>query len=564
MVFRFFKSKPMSSKIFIALLLMLIFPFLVLGSYIYFSKVSTIKTEFQRQLYEDLSKCSNFINSELMLNIEKSTNAISNPYILNGLKQNYVDNISSFINFENYLNAFFIGVNREYSTNAETIKIYLKNKTSYRSRYIDHIENMDKTPEALEAANSILSEIKWDGNVVRNRIDEEQYLVYYRSITEVVDNIGVLRVMIPYKKIEYYMKNSGIISGGTFAYYDKSNKIVSSVGDNIDDIKKGGIYLSQKLVSGHTLVAYLPQHIVNKEYLETFTYLGLGFMMVVLLTIVFGYYISNSITFRLHSFIENLRNSKQSNLQTLDLNETDEISIIEKKFERLIKDIENMHSETNLLRAKIDTAEIELLQAKINPHLLYNSLSSIRWEASRKGAENICSLIDILTKYYRGIFSRDDSVVTVKDEMKIIEDYIEITKLSYKMNYDVNIEIMPETANCYMYKMLLQPLVENAILHGIHGYKDGRILIKSYLDGHDIVFKIEDNGYGIKPEKLKELTDNSNNKHYGIRNIKERIKLFYGESYGVEIDSVLNEGTFVTVRIPCESKEKLLEKLSIG
>ena len=203
-------------------------------------------------------------------------------------------------------------------------------------------------------------------------------------------------------------------------------------------------------------------------------------------------------------------------------------------------------------------AEFELLQAQINPHFLYNTLDAIE-ESAQNGEEGqVVSMVHSLSDFFRFSLSKGKDIVSVREELQHVKSYLEIQQIRYKdiLTYELNV-----TKDIYDYsipKITIQPLVENALYHGIKNRRGGgRIIITGVENKNDIVIQIRDNGIGMDAERLNEvrqaLSDNSSpvkSVVYGLYNVNERIRLNFGDDYGVKITSEFGEGTTVLVRLP--------------
>lgn len=207
----------------------------------------------------------------------------------------------------------------------------------------------------------------------------------------------------------------------------------------------------------------------------------------------------------------------------------------------------------------IRTSEIRALQAQINPHFLYNTLDSIVWIAEDSGNEKIKEITMALASYFRIVLSSGKDVITVREELEHVRNYLVIQKMRYE-NMDFDIEVEPEVLELYMPKIILQPIVENAIYHGIKNSENGGVIwVRSYIesrpDAEALVFEIEDNGRGMRPQELRAIFRRGTKVKIkqggvGMKNIKERIELYYGEKYGLRVESEYRKGTKVTVTLP--------------
>ena len=203
------------------------------------------------------------------------------------------------------------------------------------------------------------------------------------------------------------------------------------------------------------------------------------------------------------------------------------------------------------------TAELRLLQEQINPHFLYNTLDSIVWLAEGGNKQQVVEMTADLSVFFRTVLSGGNDYITVKEEESHIRSYLKIQKIRYENILDYVIRIDPEIEEQVILKMTLQPIVENALYHGIKNKRGGgRITIRGYGEGERIVFEVEDNGIGMDAEDLEELKKklrgeesrlDSRNGGFGLNNVAQRIRMYYGEQSEITITSRKEEGTCVRI-----------------
>jgi len=196
-------------------------------------------------------------------------------------------------------------------------------------------------------------------------------------------------------------------------------------------------------------------------------------------------------------------------------------------------------------------AELRALQAQITPHFLYNTLSFVNWKALRSEEHDISHIVVALSKFYRTALNKGGQIITVRDEFENIKSYLEIMLIMKNYSFDVIYEIDEQVYSYQMINLVLQPLVENAIQHGIDKKEAGRGQLKlaAYLGDETVVFTVADNGNGI-PEQLIGSLITSQSSGYGLKNVNERIQLKFGEQYGITVSSTIGEGTVMKITIP--------------
>lgn len=231
----------------------------------------------------------------------------------------------------------------------------------------------------------------------------------------------------------------------------------------------------------------------------------------------------------------------------------DEIGMLYRGFGSMMKRIRTLINEVYLGKITQKEAELKALQAQINPHFLYNTLSLINWKALAAGEEDISRMTLAMSTFYRTALNRGRNVLQVEAELSNTRAYLEIQSMLHDGDFDYEIEVQPEILQCESLNLILQPLVENAIHHGIEEKTDGRgkISVRGWKEDNCVWFMVEDNGIGMEQEVAdKILTMES--KGYGVRNVDERIRLCYGEKYAMKVESVVGKGTKMTIHFPAK------------
>ena len=231
----------------------------------------------------------------------------------------------------------------------------------------------------------------------------------------------------------------------------------------------------------------------------------------------------------------------------------DEIGMLYRGFGSMMKRIRTLINEVYLGKITQKEAELKALQAQINPHFLYNTLSLINWKALAAGEEDISRMTLAMSAFYRTALNRGRNVLQVEAELSNTRAYLEIQSMLHDGDFDYEIEVQPEILQCESLNLILQPLVENAIHHGIEEKTDGRgkISVRGWKEDNCVWFMVEDNGVGMEQEVAdKILTMES--KGYGVRNVDERIRLCYGEKYAMKVESVVGKGTKMTIHFPAK------------
>lgn len=237
----------------------------------------------------------------------------------------------------------------------------------------------------------------------------------------------------------------------------------------------------------------------------------------------------------------------------------DEIAVLNSSFNRMVEEIGKLVEDIRVEELNLRASELRLLQEQINPHFLYNTLDNIIWLAESNETEQVVNMVSALSDFFRTTLSKGKDYISVKDEEAHIKSYLQIQQFRYRDILDYKISMDEGVYDYQILKLTLQPLVENALYHGIKGKRGlGHISITGQLKDGLLVFRVKDDGIGMTPERLGEVRkiimgereDTKEKGGFGLFNVNERIRLNYGREYGLNIESIYGEGTCIWVTIP--------------
>ncbi len=233
-----------------------------------------------------------------------------------------------------------------------------------------------------------------------------------------------------------------------------------------------------------------------------------------------------------------------------ELYEADQLG---KSFNGMVERIRQLMVQVRTEQEQLRRSELKALNAQINPHFLYNTLDSVVWLAENDDKDSVVKIVMALSKYFRLSLSGARDFIPVEDELQQVEKYLLIQKMRFKDVFVYHIECADNVRKAKTLKVTLQPIVENAIVHGIGTMDEGgKIWISAYGSGECLELSVKDNGCGIKPDVLAHILEcnPSTRAGIGIKNVHQRIQLACGPQYGLHVESRLDEGTTVTVRLP--------------
>jgi two-component system sensor histidine kinase YesM len=268
---------------------------------------------------------------------------------------------------------------------------------------------------------------------------------------------------------------------------------------------------------------------------------------------------------KLHDVTSTITKNDLQALMTSD--NVDEITELGMSFNIMIGKIKDLLDSKVKEQEYLKKAELRALQAQINPHFLYNTLETIIWMAEAKQTDRVIEIVSALSSFFRISLSKGRDWITIGEEIERTRSYLTIQKMRYRDILDFKIEIDDQTLDNTILKLILQPLVENALYHGIKNKRNGGIITVRAIQKNDaeIILEVEDNGIGFTPEKLAlvqaDLEDDSGDVRleagFGIDNVNKRIKLYYGRQYGLSIRSVYQVGTCVKLLIPAKKEDPI-------
>lgn len=241
----------------------------------------------------------------------------------------------------------------------------------------------------------------------------------------------------------------------------------------------------------------------------------------------------------------------------------DEIAVLSTSFNQMVEEIGKLVEDIRVEELNLRAAELRLLQEQINPHFLYNTLDNIIWLAESKETEQVVGMVSALSDFFRTTLSKGKDFISVRDEETHINSYLQIQQFRYRDILTYEIDMDEEVYDCEILKLTLQPLVENALYHGIKGKRGlGHIQVTGCIRDGLLEFQVQDNGIGMKEERLNEVrriitgeAENTKEKGgFGLFNVNERIRLKYGREYGLRIESTYGKGTCIWVTVPAVKK----------
>jgi two-component system sensor histidine kinase YesM len=393
---------------------------------------------------------------------------------------------------------------------------------------------------------------------------------------------AVLKVDFDFTKIVETITNATLGTEGRFIIYDKNYGIVYSSESNNS---KQAMGLVKKLVigsqsvefDGHSFFLYAATIsnttwrvaiFTNEDALATAIsrfalYVAIIGLALIALFIGVVLMVANSITNPIRHLQKEMADIESLNYGAsleADIKGTSEVVELNKSFVQMMGRIQELTQAIVDEKERQRQSELKALQNQINPHFLYNTLDSIIAMIDKGENEKAEKMIVALSKFFRISISKGQNVIPLPNEIEHARNYLLIQKMRFGDAFNYDIEMEPGLEQYYVVKLILQPIVENSIGHGLKEGEEGHILIKAYTEGDLIKFDIQDNGYGMLPSKVEELEASFKNddihQGVGLKNVYQRIRIYYGEKANIEIHSEEDIGTKVTIVLPKEGALK--------
>ncbi len=404
------------------------------------------------------------------------------------------------------------------------------------------------------------------------------------------ETAGVLRLNIPERKIRalldhaiYTKSTTAILLNGKGETISASSNTTEYRPDAYRDIlasfeserTDSGPLKTLDLVSGKTLVGV--EDVANSDWkLMLITpyqdIRGLSeksrrpmiliFAMIAAITLLLSLLAASSAVKRIKSLIIQMRRAVRGDFNvTLIPSGRDEIGELIRNYNYLLTTIARNIDDQYAMGKEIKNLELRALQAQINPHFLYNTLDLIYWKSIQHRVPEISQVVEALSKFYKLSLSKGEASIPIRDELEHVKAYVQIQNMRFEDGITLIVDVPELLLEQHIIKIVLQPIVENAILHGIFEKEEerGTITIHGELNGRVITLQITDDGVGMSEEQVAGLLTGSlqpKRSGYGLKNINERLRIHYGEAYGLSFESNPGAGTTVIVKIPAEQLDR--------
>jgi two-component system sensor histidine kinase YesM len=562
-IYTWYQNLKFRQKIMILCFIVSFVPILILGLFSFVKTRELLISDEKVHLNNILEQANSSLDHYLTVYVNIINTLAWDETIQAATDTEYTSNYDMFIADREIFDSKFL-MTQAMHKEIECITLYTETNLFPHSTTVDSISKIKKTPWYPSALVSAKPFFTYDSsqkslllicrlpfqsytNIIVITLSYEDTFTNFKSLFEADYAIGI------------YDENDKLLFNHSALDYEQyPDHIFYHILKDTMENNKNQIFFQQSTKQnsfGWTILIYRPLREI-KSSANSFIFVIVGMVLLCIIAIsCIGILLSRQVVHPLEQLAENMDHIHADNLVvTIKSNSNDEIAHLIRTFEKMAQRLELTIDE--LYRNKLLKQEyrLQMLQSQINPHFLYNCLSMINSKAIRSNQPDISKITLLLSTFYRTTLNKGHNTITVQEEWRNIISYIEIQKMLHSSSFEVNCKIDESLYPYHIINLIIQPLVENAILHGID-YKEnldqevGVVTILGQHDNGSMKFIVSDNGCGMGEETLKYITDTETN-GYGIRNVDQRIKLFFGESYGVSYESELGVGTTATITLP--------------
>ena len=444
--------------------------------------------------------------------------------------------------------------------------------------YID-VKQMEWYTKAVEAQgkpvisashtqNYLKNEGKWVFSLSAAIMEENKILgivlidMSYKNLTDMCNDIqlgekGYVYIVGQGQEMIYHPKQQLIYSG---ILQEDLARVMQQEEGSFTEILE-----DKRLVTVHSLkevgwrvvgVSYIGELLVSKQEII------IPLIILTLLALVVAFLISKRIVSQTAKPIRELTEHMQEielgklGVEIDTQSDTEEIQCLTASFKEMVYKIEGLIEQVEDNQKKLRKSELKVLQSQINPHFLYNSLDTIIWLGEREECEKVVQMTAALARYFRLSLSKGKEVITIYEEVEHVKHYLQIQKIRYASKLTYTIEVSPDIFDEMIVKIVLQPLVENALYHGIKDLEEGGyIRVLGFREGNNIILEVYDNGKGMSREQIKNILKAPSSTSItkggvAIKNVHERIQVYFGQDYGLSYESEYGKWTKVRITIP--------------
>lgn len=433
-------------------------------------------------------------------------------------------------------------------TNYMKLKIYTDNDKLYVPKYIFHMDRLSELPFCDEVQN-----LEKSDTLYTIHFQNEYMLCIYRKYNRVNQGFAVIALEIPCSQISKLIEENNLVGTELFMKYNDTiyNMNTFEAVDSLPEDSSG--FNNHIQENNSTIYMYAKDNAYRHIYIYTVLCAMIAISLLAVILILLSKSIAWLLSKKLYEITDIIKDDELQNLNTEKI-DNDEFGIILSKLLDFYNELKEKAEREKEIDKKLAQLEINILQERISPHFLYNTLASIKWSYPDK---RLGEIIDSIVHYYRLMLNSGSSITTIENELNGIIEYLKIQSFAYAKEVEVVIHCDDKLKKHEIIKTILQPIVENAFLHGVNlSEEHGKISITVSDTDENIIFCVTNTGPVISPEKIQEINNLSvheYNNHsrlgYALKNIVNRMNIYYGPGFGITA-AVENELTSFYIKIP--------------
>ena len=560
---RKFKDAKIRHKMLFAFVIIGVIPMLFLGEYCYIAVRDLLMKQEKSNMSDYLTQAIMSADNQIQIYNNLSEYISYNDTIAQVLTYDYNNYYEMYEQYTKVLDPLLSSV-KYFNDGVEQLTVYTNNEEIIKHDVtiapVLEIEN-EKWYQKVKTSDS--RSINW----IEDGADYKIFSARNMPVIQKGGATGILYIEVNYDKLFQAFRELSGEQYGIYIVDEKDNIIYQTTAPDVTkalhplqmkDIKNNTAVCEEytivdgSMITGWKVWFYKTNREIKSSVLPFIAAIIFVAALCIAFSVVATAVLSKVMVNDIEKLTENMKAVEKGNMEiTVTSDAADEVGNLIRGFGNMINRINQLINEVYKGKISQKEAEMKALQAQINPHFLYNSLSLINWKALENDQKDISRLTLLLSTFYRTALNRGNNILSIRDEISNMNSYLEIQLMIHDYGFQVVHEIDADILEYQTLNLILQPLVENAIEHGIDPDENGEgvITIRGKKDGSHILLSVSDNGIGMDDETAAAILTRLS-KGYGVRYVNERIMLYYGESYHLTVESTLKKGTTITIRIP--------------
>lgn len=570
-----FKNFSLKKKLLVFYSVLFVLPLLLISILIYQEVSQSMMEKIQYSAEQSYEQAKSYLEYKMLMLIQRTDVVVVNSTLTDMIQERTAKetDIHQQMEQKEYIRSYLQGV--EGNTQNIRIKVYVPDEFVYSADgdYIFPLTQADESPWYQKKGKQ---KIYFAPGIYLEEEYQERHIALVRDVWDrsgYQTRNGVLRMDIEVKELEdilwnatptehavtYLINEEGIIVAAS------SQEKLAAIGLPEEfDLRESRFhdkkvyYMRDRIRNTDwEMITIIPKNDMISGIAKLQTMVAGMMVLFGVLTIAGGAAIISWIVRRISHLVDSINQVKEGNLDVrLENDSMDEIGVLYDNYNEMIERTSDLMDEQYRMGISLKSAELKALQSQINPHFLYNTLDTVNWLAYAGRTEEIHKAVVSLSKYYRLILNKGQDTLTLEEELRHVEYYMKIQDIRFPDKLTYEVDVKEEIKSSIVPKIILQPLVENAISHGIweKKSKQGTIRVLGYEENDQTVcIKVMDDGVGMDADTLSKVMSGSiqtSGSSYGVKNVHARLQLMFGEEYGLSYESKEGEGTCVTIRIP--------------